>query len=138
MADTATQIGGIVVGVLLAVLLHSALALAIGQLVAGATLFCWAVALARRDIRFHFDVAEGRELFTYGGQLSGLYLGFFAAYTLPGWVAGRAYGAATLGLYSRSSLIVTLPLTYVTSGISKVLFPLYGRVCDDAVRTGLC
>ena len=135
VGETATQIGGAVISVLLAILLHSALALAIGQVVAGAALFGWAVALARRDIHIRFDLREARELFTYGSQLSGLYLGFYAAYTLPAWVAGRAYGAATLGLYSRSSLIVTLPLTYATSGISKVLFPLYGRVRDDLKRT---
>ena len=135
VAESATQIGGIAVSIVLAVVLHSALALTIGQLAAGAALFVWAVVLARADIRVRFDRAEARELFTYGGQLGGLYLGFYGAYFLPYFVTGRAYGAATLGLYSRASLIVALPLTYATSGISKVLFPLYGRVRDDAART---
>jgi O-antigen/teichoic acid export membrane protein len=134
VAETVTQIGGITVSILLALLLHSALALAIGQLAAGVALCVWAIGLARREIRIRFDLREARELFAYGSQLSGLYLGFYGAYTLPYWVAGRSYGAATLGLYSRSSLIIALPLTYVTSGISKVLFPLYGRIRDDAAR----
>ena len=135
VAETSSQIGGIIVSISLAVALHSALALAIGQVVAGAALLVWAIALARRDLRLGFDLAEARELFTYGGQLSVLYFGFYAANWLPSWVAGRSYGAVTLGLYSRANLIVGLPLTYLTSGISKVLFPLYGRVRDDRART---
>jgi MFS family permease len=40
-----------------------------------------------------------------------------------------------LGLYSRAALIVGLPATYLTTGVTKVLYPLYGRVREDLVRT---
>jgi hypothetical protein len=115
--------------------MHSALALAIGTVGAAAALFFVVVVLARNDMSFGFDRAEGRELLTYGGQLSGLYFGSYAANTLPAWVAGRTFGAPLLGLYSRANLIVGLPLTWLSSGATKVLFPLYGHVRDDIART---
>lgn len=135
LAETVTQVVGLTLSVFLAVLLRSAMALAIGQVAAAFVLFVWAVVLARRDISFGFDRAEGRELFGYGSQLSGLYFGSYAAYTLPSWVAGHTFGAFTLGLYSRANAIVNLPLTYLSSSVMKVLFPLYGRVRDSAERT---
>ena len=135
LAETGTQVAGLALSVVLAVLMHSALALAIGQVVAGVMLFVWLAALSRADIRFGFDRAEGRELFFYGTQLSGLYLGYYAVNTLPGWVAGRTFGAPTLGLYSRANMIVSIPLNYLSSSVTKVLFPLYARVQHDLART---
>jgi len=67
--------------------------------------------------------------------LSGLYIGSYAMSTLPSWFAGRTFGASMLGLYSRANLIVNLPLTYLTSSVTKVLFPLYARVQHDVART---
>lgn len=135
LVETATQVAGLAFSVLLAVFLHSAFALVIGQVIAAVTLFFWAVALVQRDISIGYDRAEGRELFTYGSQLSALHLGTYVANTLPSWVAGRSFGASTLGLYSRANITVNLPLTYLSASVTKVLFPLYGRVRNDARRT---
>ena len=135
LAWTATQVGGLALSVLIAVFLHSALALVIGQVIAAVTLFVWAVALARRDITFGFDRADGRELFTYGSQLSALYVGFYVANTLPSWVAGRTFGVFMLGLYSRANQMVNLPLAYLSASLTTVLFPLYGHVRNDTKRT---
>jgi len=135
LVETTTQIGGITVGVVLAVFLHSTMALAIGQVVGGSTLFVGTVALARRDLRLGFDRGEGRELLTYSGQLSGLYFSAWAVNAVPSWFTSLAFGKFTLGLYNRASLVVNLPLGYLSTGITKVLFPLYGRVRDDAVKT---
>jgi PST family polysaccharide transporter len=135
LIETVTQVGGLALSVVIAVFLHSALALAIGQIIAAITLFFWAVVSARRDITFGFDIADGRELFIYGTQLSALYLGSYVANTLPSWVAGRTFGAFMLGLYSRANQMVNLPLTYLSASVTKVLFPLYGRVQNDARRT---
>lgn len=135
IAETSAQVCGMGTGVTVAVFTHSAIALAIGQVVSGAILFFWASVLARRDLRFGFDRSEGRELLTYGSQLSGLYFGSWAVNAIPGWIAGRSFGAFTLGLYSRASLLINLPVGYLQTGITKVLFPLYGRVRDDIART---
>jgi O-antigen/teichoic acid export membrane protein len=133
--ETGTQVGGIAVGVVFAVFLHTTMALAVGQVVGAVTLFIGAVALAWRDLRFGFDRAEGRYLLTYGGQLSGLYFGAWAINAIPSWFTSLSFGKFTLGLYNRASLVVNLPLVYLSTGITKVLFPLYGHVRDDAAKT---
>lgn len=135
LVEASTQVAGLTVGVALAFSLHTTMALAIGQVVGGSTLFVGAVGLARHDLRFGFDRTEGRELLTYGGQLSGLYFSAWAINAVPSWFTSLSFGKFTLGLYNRASLVVNLPLGYLSLGITKVLFPLYGRVRDDAART---
>jgi len=134
-AETGTQVLGLALSVALAVVLHSALALAIGQAVAAGSLLVAALVLARRDLALRFVRAEARELLTFSGQVSMLNLGAFVANTAPAWFAARIYGGATLGLYSRASLVVNLPLNYLSTGVTKILFPLYGHVRDDVRRT---
>jgi O-antigen/teichoic acid export membrane protein len=135
LVETSTQVGGITVGVVLAVFLHTTMALAIGQAAGSVALFIGAAALARGDLRLGFDRGEGRELLTYGGQLSGLYFSGWAVNEIPSWFTSLSFGEFTLGLYNRASLVINLPLGYLSTGITKVLFPLYGRVRDDAART---
>jgi O-antigen/teichoic acid export membrane protein len=135
LAETVTQITGITVGVLLAVHFHSTVALAVGQVIAAAALLTTTAVLARRDLCVGFDRSESRELLTFGSQVSFLYLGSYASNTIPSWTAGRSFGAFALGLYSRAYLMVGIPLTYLLTSITKVLFPLLGRVRDDTVRT---
>ncbi len=135
LVETSTTVSGIVVGVVLAVFLHTTMALAIGQLVGAGALFVGAATLARRDLRLGFDRGEGRELLTYGGQLSGLYFSAWAINAIPSWFTSLSFGKFTLGLYNRASLVVNLPLGYLSTGITKVMFPLYGRVRDDVART---
>jgi PST family polysaccharide transporter len=135
LVETSTQVSGIAVGVVLAVFLHTTMALAIGQVVGAGTLFVGAVALARRDLRLGFDRGEAVGLLTYGGQLSGLYFSAWAINAIPSWFTSLSFGKFTLGLYNRASLVVNLPLGYLSTGITKVLFPLYGRVRDNAAKT---
>ncbi|MGA9762554.1 MAG: oligosaccharide flippase family protein [Gaiellaceae bacterium] len=135
LVETVTQVCGISVGVVLAVYLHTTMALAIGQVVGGVTLFAGGAALAWRELDFSFDRREARELFTFGGQLSALYFSAWAVNAIPSWFTSLSFGKFTLGLYNRASLVVNLPLGYLSLGITKVLFPLYGRVRDDTAKT---
>jgi PST family polysaccharide transporter len=135
IAETGSQVGGMTLSVVLAVLLHSATALAIGQVFAGVTLFISVVALAREDLRFGFDGAEGRDYLTYSSQVSSIYLGSYFINTLPFLFVSRVFGKFTLGLYSRTYMIVSIPLSYLSTSVTKVLFPLYARVRDDIART---
>ncbi len=135
LAETSTTVAGLAVGVVLAVFLHTTLALAVGQVVGGSTLFIATVALAWRDLRIGFDRGEGRELLTYSGQLSGLYFSSWAINGVPSWFTSLSFGKFTLGLFNRASLVVYLPLGFMTTGITKVLFPLYGRVRHDVAKT---
>ncbi|MGH2499989.1 MAG: oligosaccharide flippase family protein [Candidatus Limnocylindria bacterium] len=133
--ETSSVVLGLAVGVALAIELHSAVALALGQAVGAATLFVAATAIVRDELRLSFERADARELFTFAGQVGVLDFSAFIAITMPSWFTARAFGPFVLGLYSRASTIVALPLTYAATSIYKVLYPLYGRVRDDLTRT---
>jgi len=133
--ETGTQVIGITAGVLLAVHMHSAMALAIGQTVTAATLLVAAAVLTRRELRLDFAISEAKELFSFAGHVSALNVGFFSLYTAPSLVVARMFGAHMLGLYSRANVIVGLPLNYVTTGFTKVMYPLYGRIGTEVTRT---
>ena len=126
--ETGTQVVGVAVGVILAFQLHSAMALVIGQTVAAFALLAATTWLARSKLQFSFDRGEARELFSFAGHVSALNIGFYTLNTAPGWAISRGFGAHSLGLYSRANLIVGLPLNYLTTGIAKVVYPLYGRI----------
>ena len=133
-AEVGTQVVGITAGVLLAVQMHSAMALAIGQTIAAGALLVSTSLLAKRDLRLDFAVSEARYLTSFAGQVGAQNVGFFTLYTAPGWVIARLFGARDLGLYSRANVIVGLPLNYLTTGLVKVMYPFYGRVGGQLPR----
>lgn len=133
--ETGAQVIALALGVALAIELRSALALALGQAVGAAVLFVGAAAMVREQLRLSFDRVDARELFAFAGQVSALDLGMSFAYTAPAWFTARTFGASVLGLYSRANLVVSLPLTYVSQSITRVLYPLYGHVREDLRRT---
>jgi O-antigen/teichoic acid export membrane protein len=137
VTETVTQVLGAAAGVTLAVQLHSAFALALGQCAAAATLVLAAGVLARRQLEMRLSWREGKGLATFAGQVTAINFGSYLMNIAPSWYAARAYGARTLGFYSRAGLIVGLPLTYLSSGLMKVLYPLYGRLRSDESRVKL-
>jgi O-antigen/teichoic acid export membrane protein len=72
---------------------------------------------------------------SFASQLTLLYFGTYALNTAPAWFIARSFGARNLGFYSRASLIVGIPLTALSSGVTKVMFPLYGHFKSDAAKT---
>ena len=135
IVETSSLVIGLAAGVALATQLHSAVALALGQTVWGATLLVAAGVIARDELRLSFDRTEARELFTFASQVSVLGFGSYVTITAPSWFAARAFGASVLGLYSRAYLIVYLPVAYASTSIFKVIYPLYGRIREDLART---
>ena len=137
-AAASVEVGTLVVGttggVLLALHMHSAMALVIGQTVAATTLLVAASTLTRRELRLDFAMSEARELASFASQVSAQNIGFFTLYTAPSWVIARQFGANALGLYSRANLIVGLPLNYLTTGLVKVMYPFYGMVGTQVLR----
>lgn len=135
--EVAAQVIGLAVSVALAVRLHSATALAVGQLIGAALLVGWSLIVCRSEIQVAFDRNDAKELFTFATQISGLGFGSYVTMTAPSWFAAREFGSAVLGVYSRANLMVALPLTYLSASIMRVLYPLYGRLRSDPTRTRL-
>jgi O-antigen/teichoic acid export membrane protein len=132
--ETGMQVVGAGIGVAGAASLHSAVALAMGQAAAAAGVFVLSVFLTRNQLGFALRRDERRELVSFSRKVSLLNLGFFGLYNVPAWYVGRAFGAASLGMYSRADVVCGLPLNYLMTNATKVLYPLYGRLRGDQAR----
>lgn len=135
MIETGALVFALAAGVALAVEMHSAMALALGQLGGGALLLVAAASASRLRVRPRFDGQSASELLRFGSQVSALNLVTYVSNTVPSWFVARAFGPATLGLYSRAYMVVHLPLTYLAAGILKVILPVYGHLRSDLARS---
>ena len=135
VVETSSAVTGLASGVVLAVWLHSALALALGQALGALMLVTAASLIVRRQLQVSFDVEDARELFTFATQVGGLGFFQFLTITAPSWFVARTFGSVALGLYSRAYLIAGLPAEYVVRSVYRVIYPMYGRVREDLTRT---
>ena len=135
IVETLSQVGGLCVGVVLAVATHSVIALGVGQSLTALALLASALVLTRTELRVAWRSAEARKLISFAGNVSALNAGFFFLYTSPSFVVARLFGAQALGFFSRANVILGLPLNYLTTGITKVMYPMYGRIGKEVVRT---
>ncbi len=133
--EASAQVLGMAIGVGAAFETRSVAALVLGQVAASAVLSVGSIVLARRDVALAFSRHEARQLLRFSGQVSAQNIVYFAMYTAPSWVVSRVAGQVGLGYYSRANMIVTLPLSHLTVGLTKALYPLYGRLRNDRERT---
>jgi PST family polysaccharide transporter len=135
VVETSSAVTGLASGVVLAVWLHSALALALGQAVGALMLVAVTSLTVRRQLQVSFDIEDARELFTFATQVGGLGFFQFLTITAPSLFVARTFGSVALGFYSRAYLIAGLPAEYVVRSVYRVIYPMYGRVRDDLART---
>jgi lipopolysaccharide exporter len=131
LIETSATLMGFAIGAVLAVRLRDADALALGQVANAAWLFGLSVLASRRQLHLTFSRRRARELFSFSAQVSLQNLGHYINNTLPSLVVSRTLGQAALGFFSRGSLLVGLPQTFLVQGISKTLYPIYPRFRDD-------
>lgn len=82
-------------------------------------------------------LAHSRELgqlWRFGRGLTGANLLYYLSRNLDTALLGAVVGRAELGLYSRSYNIMVLPLTQVTTVLSRVLLPAFATMQDDVPR----
>ena len=117
-------------GGVLALELRNANALVAGQVATAATLLLLSAAAARPQLAVAYSSVHARSLFSFSAQVSLQNLGHYLNNTLPSFVVSRSLGQASLGFFSRASLLVGLPLTFLAQGVNKTLYPIYPRFRD--------
>jgi O-antigen/teichoic acid export membrane protein len=126
-AEFTGTVAGFVLGVVLALQWHTALALILGQGIASAvtSLLC----LPRsRPVPVPDDKrVTWRDLSGFATNVSAQNFVYYVIYNLPPFSIARTLGAAALGGYSRANVLVILPLTQLLQTVSKVLYPLWAR-----------
>ncbi len=105
---------------------------ALAQACVGSTL---ALALAPHPVRPLLRVEEGRQFLGYGGADTLNSLVGYAGRAADSLVIGRWLGTAELGLYTRAFSLFGVPLSYLGTAMTSVLFPAMSEIRGDANRS---
>jgi lipopolysaccharide exporter len=90
--------------------------------------------LARPRIKPVFRRHPYKELLGFGSQVSAISFLEFLNSNLDTIVAGRMAGATPLGYYSRALSLTGLPMGYMSTSLSRVLYPSLSKVQNDRAR----
>src|SRR5262249_20844961 len=88
----------------------------------------------RHDVRLCWNHSSYRHFLSYGGRISGIGFLDYIAGSADLLVVGRFLGDVAAGIYSRSTLLVNLPVYHLGFSLNRVLFPVLSRVQDQSER----
>jgi lipopolysaccharide exporter len=88
----------------------------------------------RHSVRLLFSWDAYRPLLAYGSRMSIISFVEFLTMSLDTLLIGRLLGPAALGIYTRGSMLVALPVHLLSSNVAKVMFPSFSLVQADRAR----
>ena len=88
----------------------------------------------RHELQPLFSWKRSRKLVAFGGKVSVIEFLEFLSANLDSLVIGQIMGARSLGLYNRAYMLVNLPMYYLSTSLSRVLFPSFSRVQNERER----
>ena len=131
---TLSQLGGVVVGIVMAIVGFGYWGLAVSPIVQSAVSLTgvwvvtgWFPGLPRRD-------REIGSMLRFGGTLTLNGVIVYLAYNLDKVLLGRFWGADVLGLYGRAYQLINIPNDNLNSAIGGVAFSALSRLQNDPVR----
>lgn len=83
---------------------------------------------------FVFSKVSLNKLFGYGSKILAITLIDVLYNNLYNIIIGKKYSSASLGYFSRSNVLLNLPITNITSIIEKVTFPILSEIQNDIPR----
>jgi O-antigen/teichoic acid export membrane protein len=108
--------------------------LVIGVLAQAALGSIFALASCRHATRPLLAFPESRQLFGYGAAATLNSLVSYAARNADSFIIARWLGAFPLGLYTRAFNLITVPLYYLGTATTGVLFPAMSEIRSDVRR----
>jgi len=84
--------------------------------------------------RLRISPPAARDLWTFGGGLTGFGIVNYWARRGDDLLIGRFMGAASLGLYGRAYGLMLLPIRHVISAVNRVIFSALSSIQDDRAR----
>lgn len=85
----------------------------------------------RHNISLTFSWNHYKPLFSFGSKVSIISFLEFIGGSLDTILIGRILGDKKLGFYNRAQMLISLPMTYLMTSFSKVLFPSLSQIQDD-------
>lgn len=136
--DAISQLGSAVLGIVLAFAGWSYWALVVASVAAPGlyTVGCW-LASGWMPKRPRSDV-EIRPMLSFGGTLMLNSVVVYAGYNMEKMILGRFWGADALGIYTRASQLVSIPVNSINAMIGGVFFSVLSRLQDDPAEFRSC
>ena len=135
MIDVGSYLGGYaLIAVTLAGLGFGVWSLVLGALAQACVSSALALVLAPHPFRPLLMVGESRHLLGYGGADTLNSLVGYAGRSADSLVIGRLLGTAELGLYTRAFSLFGVPLSYLGTAMTSVLFPAMSEIQGDTRR----
>jgi PST family polysaccharide transporter/lipopolysaccharide exporter len=130
------QVGGLLVTLVTAWLLHNVWAVVAGQLASAVARVAasWLLTSERPRLRFKWELA--RELLQYGRWVSASSVLLFVLVNGDNVVIGKWLGAQALAYYAWAYQLANLPALLITQILSSVMFPALAAVRGDRARLG--
>jgi lipopolysaccharide exporter len=122
------------IGIFLALMGFGVWSLVIASLSQAGLVALLAYLFVRHSLSLSFHLPTHKRLVSFGGKLSVISFLEFIGFNVDTLVIGRMWGAASLGIYTRSFAIVNLPVQYIATAIPKVLFPSFSQVQNEPAR----
>jgi len=122
------------IGILLAYNGFGVWSLVAGALSQSVLLSILSYVFSRHTLSFIYRWKYYKILYSFGGRISIISFFEFLGSSLDTLAIGHFIGAASLGIYNRAFMLVNLPMYYVTTSFSRVLFASFSRVQKESER----
>lgn len=133
-SEIGAQIGGLVVGVVMALNGFGYWSLAGLQVSQGILMIVLLIPVTKWFPRWYDRRTEMMSLIRFGSNLAGTQLLGYASRNTDSIVIGATLGAGPLGLYNRAFQLLTLPLNQINAPSTRVALPVLSRLQDDRER----
>ena len=130
-SEVGAQVGGLVVGIVMAVNGFGYWALAGQQISQGIFTLIILVPVTNWFPGWYHRKAPMRHLIMFGSNLAGTQLLGYASRNTDTIVIGATLGAGPLGLYNRAFQLLLLPLNQINGPSTRVALPVLARLQDD-------
>ncbi|MCY7405470.1 MAG: oligosaccharide flippase family protein [Cryobacterium sp.] len=130
-SEIGAQVGGLAVGIVMALNGFGYWALAGQQISQGVLTIILLIPITRWFPGWYHRRAPMRHLITFGSNLAGTQLLGYASRNTDTIVIGATLGAGPLGLYNRAFQLLLLPLNQINGPSTRVALPVLARLQDD-------
>ncbi|WP_166784118.1 oligosaccharide flippase family protein [Cryobacterium suzukii] len=130
-SEIGAQIGGLAIGIVMALNGFGYWALAGQQISQGILTIIILVPITRWFPGWYHRAAPIRHLIMFGSNLAGTQLLGYASRNTDSIVIGATLGAGPLGLYNRAFQLLLLPLNQINGPSTRVALPVLARLQDD-------
>jgi O-antigen/teichoic acid export membrane protein len=134
MMEVASAVASGVVSIALALMRFGVWSLVFGALVRDAVNVLLVWIYCRWRPRFFFSWRQFKELFAFSATVLGNDVASYAVSNMDVLIIGRMLGSEALGYYTLALNLVKMPVTRLSSVVSKVIFPAFSAIQDDIVK----